>query len=137
MHDTLTLLIFLAGIGQLGVLVAAALVPLRLQWATTFAGLPKLQRQLCWVYAGYIVLAIVAFGTISITCAADLAAGGPLARALSGYMAVFWGIRLCLQAVLDVKDHLTAWWLNLGYQALTLLFISFTAVFGYAALAAR
>ena len=50
------------------------------------------------------------------------------------YGAVFWGVRLCLQAVFDVKPHLTAWWLTAGYHTLTVLFLSFTAVYGYAAL---
>jgi hypothetical protein len=47
---------------------------------------------------------------------------------------VFWGIRVVLQAVLDVKEHLTAWWLTAGYHALTVLFVYFTAVYAWAAL---
>jgi hypothetical protein len=35
--------------------------------------------------------------------------------------------------VLDVKAHLTAWWLAAGYHALTALFLSFTLLYGYAA----
>jgi hypothetical protein len=51
-----------------------------------------------------------------------------------GYAAVFWGVRLGLQAVFDVKPHLTARWLAAGYHTLTALFLFFTAVYGYAAL---
>ena len=51
-----------------------------------------------------------------------------------GYVAIFWGIRLGLQPVFDVKEHLTARWLKAGYHSLTLLFASFTVLFGYAAL---
>ncbi len=54
---------------------------------------------------------------------------------MCGYIAVFWGIRLSLQAVLDVKQHLATWWLALGYHTLTLLFLSFTLLFAWAALA--
>ena len=43
-------------------------------------------------------------------------------------------LRLGLQAVFDVKPHLTAWWLKLGYHTLTVLFLFFTAVYSYAAL---
>ncbi len=50
------------------------------------------------------------------------------------YIAVFWGLRLPLQAAFDVKPHLTTWWLRLGYHTLTMLFLSFTLVYGYAAL---
>ena len=110
----MTDLIFFAGIAQLCVLVASALVPIRLKWKTDLQVLPRLHRQLYWVYGGYVVLAIVALGLISLTNAAQLASGSMLARSVCGYIAVFWGIRLSLQAVLDVKEHLTTWWLRAG-----------------------
>ncbi len=61
-------------------------------------------------------------------------AGGWLARGVCGYIAVFWGVRLALQGVFDVKQHLSAWWLKAGYHALTALFVGFTLIYGYAAL---
>lgn len=61
--------------------------------------------------------------------------GSGLARGLCAYVAVFWDVRLCLQAIFDVKEHLTAWWLKLGYHLLTALFLFFTAIYAYAALA--
>ena len=124
----------LAGAGQLCVLVASALVPLRLNFRRDLAALPTLHRQLCWTYGGYVVLGIVTLGTISLACADELAAGSRLARAVCGYGAVFWGVRLGLQAVFDVKPHLTARWLAVGYHALTVLFLFFSAVYAYAAL---
>jgi hypothetical protein len=124
----------LAGAGQLCVLVASALVPLRLNWKHDLAVLPTLHRQLYWTYGGYVVLGIVALGTISLACADEVAGGSRLARAVCLYGAAFWGVRLGLQAVFDVKPHLTAWWLAAGYHTLTALFATFTAVYGYAAL---
>ena len=126
-------LIRLAGAGQLSVLVASALVPFRLNWKRDLAPLPTLHRQMYWTYGGYVVLGIVALGGISLGCAGELAAGTPLARAVCAYGAVFWGVRLALQAVFDVRPHLTAWWLAAGYHALTGLFLFFTAVYVYAA----
>jgi hypothetical protein len=134
MQEELKTLIILAGVGQLGVLVASALVPFRLNWKTELGGLSPLHRQMYWVYGGYVVLAIVAFGFISLLNAEELAGGGGLARGVCGYMAVFWGVRLVLQGVFDVKEHLTAWWLRVGYHILTALFVSFTLIYGYAAL---
>src|SRR5438105_14025434 len=125
MHLTLTNWIMLGGVGQLGVLVASSLVPFQLDWKRELSVLAKLHRQLYWVYGGYVVLAIVAFGLISLFQAEELAQGSGLARCLCGYMAAFWGIRLSLQAVLDVKEHLSTWWLKLGYHTLTVLFLSF------------
>lgn len=127
-------LIRLAGAGQLCVLVASALVPLRLNWKRDLAVLPTLHRQLYWTYGGYVVMGIVALGAVSLACGDDLAAGSRLGRAVCLYGAAFWGVRLCLQAVFDVKPHLTAWWLTAGYHTLTALFVTFTAVYGYAAL---
>jgi hypothetical protein len=87
-----------------------------------------------WVYGGYVVLSIVAFGLICLCNANELADGSRLARAFCGYVAVFWGVRLVLQAVLDVRGHLTCWWLRWGYRGLTVLFFAFTAIFAWSAL---
>ena len=62
MDNLLSTLIFAAGIGQLSVLIASALVPSRLNWKEELGQLPRLLQQMYWVYAGYVVLAIIAFG---------------------------------------------------------------------------
>ena len=133
MYETLPTLTTLAGAGQLCVLIASALVPSRLRWRTTLSGLSRLHRQMYWVYGGYVVLAIVAFGLISLFNAEEMAAGSGLARGVCAFIAVFWGIRLTLQAFLDVKEHLSVWWLKVGYNTLTVLFVLFTLVYGFAA----
>ncbi|MEM0912977.1 MAG: hypothetical protein AAGB29_00300 [Planctomycetota bacterium] len=133
----LSTLIFLGGLGHFGVLIASALVPFKLDWSAVFSALPKLHRQMYWTYGGYVVLAIVAFGVIATTCSAELASGTRLARAVCGFIAVFWAIRLALQPVFDVKPFLTAWWLRAGYHTLTVVFVLLVAIFGWAALAPR
>jgi len=125
--------IFLAGIGQLGVLFASALVPFQLNWKEAYAPLPKLHRQLVWVYGGYIVLSILSLGLICLFCSRELASGSTLARAFSVYGMVFWGIRLTLQGVFDVQQHLTNRWLHLGYHSLTLVFVGVTVIYAWAA----
>jgi hypothetical protein len=126
--------LFAAGIGQLCVLVASALVPIRLNWKTCLAGLPGLVRQLFWIYGGYVVLSIISLALICLINADELASGGMLARSVCVYGAVFWGIRLTLQPALDANPFLTRWWLKTGYHLLSLLFAGFTAVFIWAAL---
>lgn len=123
--------ILLAGIGQLCVLVASALVPVQLNWRETFVVLPKLVRQMYWVYGGYVVLGIVSLALISITCHDELASGTPLARAVCAYSLAFWGIRLGLQGVLDARPHLTKWWLTAGYHLLTVFFVLFVVVYAW------
>jgi len=134
MQTMLGSLIFMAGVGQLGVLIASALVPFRLNWRGELQCLSRLHRQMYWVYGGYIVLSIVAFAALSILNSRELASGSALARGFCAYVAVFWGIRVGLQAVFDVKDHVTTWWLKAGYFVLTLMFAALTVVYTWAAL---
>jgi hypothetical protein len=81
-----------------------------------------------------VVLAISAFGLICLFNANELSNGSGLARGICGYIAIFWGVRLALQWVLDVEAHLSTGWLRLGYFLLTILFAGFTLLFGFAAL---
>lgn len=126
--------VFLGGIAQLGILVASALVPFQLNWRKELSGLRRIHRQMYWIYGGYVVLAIVAFGLISICHSEEMASGKGLARSLCLFIATFWGIRLFLQSQLDVREHLRVWWLKLGYHLLTVLFVILTVIFLLAAL---
>lgn len=119
-------LIYIAGWLQISVLIASALVPVRLNWKEVFKSLPKLHRQLYWVYGGYVVLAIIFNGTVCIFNSTALANGSMLSRFVCGYLACFWGIRLCLQGVLNVEQFLTNDILKFGYGFLTILFTFFT-----------
>ena len=133
---TLTNLIVLAGFAQLLTLVAAAMVPMHLHWRTELQPLSRLHRQMHWVYGGYVVLSIVAFAALSIFNAGELASGTGLARGVCAYVAVFWGIRLALQAIFDINPYLPRPWMKAGYAALGVLFASFTAIYGWAAVRA-
>ena len=99
------------------------------------AVLSRLHRQMYWVYGGYVVLAIAAFGLISLFNAVELAAGSGLARWVCGYNAVFWGVRLVLQGIFDVeKEHLSSWWRGWALHADD-LFAGFALLYGFAAFA--
>ena len=135
MRDHLPLILRLAGAAQLSILIASALVPFRLNWKRDLASLPKLHTQMYWTYGGYVVMCIVAFGVGSLLLADELASGTPLARSACGFVAVFWGVRVCLQPVFDAKPYLTKWWLKTGYHTLTVLFAALTLVYAFAALA--
>ena len=80
MREYLPTLITIAGCGQLSVLVASALVPVQLNWRQDLQVLNRLQRQMVWVYGGYVVLSIISFGVISLTNAHELASGSRLAQ---------------------------------------------------------
>ena len=122
-------MVIVAGCGQLGILIASSLVPSQLKWKQELAGLKKLHRQMHWVYAGYVVIAIFSFGLMSAFCADEFVSGSKLSRALSAYIAVFWGIRLMLQAVFDLKSSLDAVWKRCGFHLLTLAFTYLTILY--------
>jgi hypothetical protein len=126
--------IFAAGLAQASVLIASVHVPTALRWREELRSLPHLHRQMHWVYGGYVVLSIVAFAAISVTNARELAEGGAVARALCAYIAVFWGIRLGLQAMFDLRPYLTTPIKRAGATVLTILFALLTVVYGVAAL---
>ena len=127
--------IFLAGALHFGVLIASALVPQVLDWRADLARVSTLTRRVVWVHGAYVVLVIVAIGSVSLLQADALASNSPLARSVCAFVALFWGGRLMLQyGVLDAKDHLRTRLLRAGYHGLTLVFLYFTIVFGWAAL---
>ena len=127
----LPLAIQVAGALQVSILIASALVPQQLNWKEAFAVLPKLHRQMYWIYGIYTAAAILTLGLFSLFASADLAGDSRLARMVCGANALFWGIRLCLQGVMDAKPFLTRWWLTAGYHLLTVLFLAFTAFYGW------
>jgi len=49
MDTGLSRLIFVAGVGQLSVLIASALVPIRLNWREELVKLSRLHRQMYWL----------------------------------------------------------------------------------------
>lgn len=127
--------LFLGGIAHFGILLASAMVPIALDWRRSLATLPLLLQQLFWVYGAFIVMMIVAFGTLTLMNLETLAEGGTLlARSFCGLITVFWLVRLLVQfLVLDAKPHLTNLFYRIGYHALTLVFLFLVGVYGTAA----
>lgn len=123
--------IYIIGWGQMCVLIASALVPVRLEWRTGLAALPRLLRQLVWVYGSYVVLSIIALGLICIGNADELASGTRLSRSFCAYGTAFWGIRLALQPFLSAKPFLDRPLFRIGYHLLTILFVAFTIILGW------
>ena len=132
---TMKTLLFIGSALHFCILLASAVAPFAADWKSNLAPLPRLLRQMFWVYGGFIVLVIVGFGTLSIGHVDQIAAGVPLARGLAAFIAAFWLARLTVQLfVFDAKPFLTHWFLKTGYHGLTFVFIYLAAVFGCAAL---
>jgi hypothetical protein len=126
-------LLQIAGLLQLSILIASALVPRVLDWPRNLAGLNPFLRKLFWVYGGFIVFVIIGFATLTFLHAGPMAAGEPVARSLCAFIAIFWAARLVVQfAVFDARPFLTNWFFKIGYHALTVLFAVIVLIYGWA-----
>jgi len=137
MNSLLTLL-RIAGLLHFALLTASALTPRALDWRANLASLHPFLRRLFWVYGSFIVLVIVAFGTLTLRHGSEMAAGTPLGRSLCVFIAAFWLARLLVQLfVFDARPFLTTPLYKIGYHGLTVVFIYFAAVYGIAALGGK
>ena len=134
--NLLTLALYIAGAGQLGILIASAMVPRVLDWKSALAPLTPFLRRLFWVYGCFIVLTITALGVLTLMHAPAMAAGEPVARSLAAFTGIFWLARSIVQfAVFDARPYLTTPWLRLGYHTLTVAFNLLVIVYAVAAIA--
>ena len=94
----LSLALWLAGLGHFVLLIASAQVPARLGWKTDLARLTDFNRKLMWTYAGTTLLTIVAFGILTLVLHDAFLARDRAAVALAAFIAVFWTLRLVVDA---------------------------------------
>jgi len=133
--NTPTLLLELAGVMHLGLLWAGALMPRTVNLRNHIAVLPPFIQRLFWVYYAFIGLCLISFGLITVTFAGTLAAGDGLARAVCGFLAVFWTIRLIAATfIFDMRPYLTNRFRRLGYHAMNIVFIYLPIIYAWTAL---
>jgi len=94
-------LIWVAGLLQLGIAAANLLLPRILRYRENLARMSPMVREIFLVHSGYIVLVLIAFGTMSLVFAPDLAGGSRLGRFLSAFLALFWWLRIPVQLAYD------------------------------------
>lgn len=130
------LLLKLASLTYLGLIAAGLLMPKVTGVWTEAKRMSPFAQGLFRTYYLFIGLCLVSFGLGSWVYAAELASGAPLARAVCGFLAVFWLIRLVAAIwILDVRPYLTDTWRKVGYQLTNIVFGSLP--FFYAWLAWR
>jgi len=130
----LTTFLQIAGALHLGLVWAGATMPRAVSLRVHLATLPPFVRRLFWVYYAFIGVTLLGFGLITFFYAPALAGGAPLARALCGFLAGFWMLRLIIAAfVFDVRPYLTTGYYRLGYHSTTVAFIYLMAVYARAA----
>jgi hypothetical protein len=131
----LTLCLRVAGLMYIGLFCAGITMPRVVQLGLHVKTLPLFIRRLFWVYYMFIGLCLLGFGALTFAYARPLATGGGLPRALCGFLAAFWLLRMVVAAfVLDVRPYLKNWRLRLGYHATNAVFSLLTVVYAWAAL---
>lgn len=132
--NTITLL-RLAALTYLGLLAAGLLMPRVVGLREHLRTLPTFIRQLFWVYYSFIGLCLVSFGLGTFFLADQLASGTPLARAVCGFLAVFWTVRFIAGTfVFDLRPYLTSRWRRVGLMAANAVFTCLPVLYGWVAL---
>ena len=136
MSDSLLILgVRLAGCFHFVTLLLACFTPIPPDWDKNLDSLPLIHRRFAVAQNISIGAMIAVLGLFSLCFAPVLVGGMPLARAVCGTTALFWGGRFCVLPWLGVRPTLTTPWLKLGY---TLLLVEcFTYAVAYAWLALR
>lgn len=130
-----TWLVTLAGIGQLALIVISLAIPRILRWREQMTTWRPLTRQLFWTYAGYIWATNLCFGLVSTIGPHWLLDGSPLAAAVTGFIALYWGARLIIQfAYFDRSDMPVGPGYRLAEAAMVGLFAFLTLTYGGALL---
>jgi alginate O-acetyltransferase complex protein AlgI len=95
----ISLLPWIYAAGLLHLLIASVnfFAARRFRYGENLARVTPVVRQVFIVQNAYIVLVLAAFSTLCFGFAAELAGGSSLGRYLSGFLAVFWGLRVLVQ----------------------------------------
>jgi hypothetical protein len=125
-----------AGLMHGGLIAAGATMPRAVNLRQHVGKLPPFIHRLFWVYYSFIAFFLVGFGALSFFLAPQLASGTALARAVCGFLAVFWTMRLAVAAfVFDVRPYLTSALWKTGYHLTNAVFAVLPVIYGWGALA--
>lgn len=125
--------VFLAGVGQLCLVLVSLAIPRVLRWSDDVAKLRPLTRQVFWTYAAYIWSTNLFFGVVSVAFPTELVAGGPVSFALTGFITLYWAARVGIQFVyFDRSDAPQGVIFIVGEWLLVGLFLLLTVIYGYA-----
>jgi len=125
--------VIFAGVGQLILVAASAVIPRCLDWKGPLAVLPLLMRQLFWTYAAYILGMHLFFGLISVIGTHLLLDKTPQAAILCGLMMTWWLVRIGLQFFCFDRKGIPQTRFNILAEVLLVsLFLSLTIIYGLA-----
>jgi hypothetical protein len=132
--NTVVLLRF-AALTYLGIVAAGLLMPRVVGLWEHLRPLPDFIRKLFFVYYGFIGLCLISFGAGTFVFAEELASGSPLARAVCGFLAVFWAARFFVATfVFDLRPYLTNVWRRVGLAMANTVFACLPIFYAFVAL---
>jgi len=123
----------LAALTHFGLVAAGVLMPLTTGLWAEADRMSPFGRRLFRIYYSFIGLCLISFGTGSWFLARELASGTVLARAMCGFLAAFWIVRLVAACVLDVRPYLVNGWWKLGYHTTNVVFSVLPVLYGWIA----
>ena len=130
-----TLLLKLAALTYLGLIAAGLLMPRVVGLREHLGTLPRFIRQLFWVYYTFIGLCLISFGLGTFFLAEQLSSGTVLARAVCGFLALFWSVRFVAGTfVFNLRPYLTTRWRRVGLLTANLVFTCLPIVYGWVAI---
>ena len=134
MSDSLLILgVRVAGGFHFATLVLACFTPIPPDWDTNLAKLPLIHRRFAVAQNFSIGTMIAVLGLFSLCFAPELVGGTPLARAVCGATALFWGGRAGVLPWLGVRSTLTTPLLKLGHTLLVAECLTYALAYGWLA----
>lgn len=122
-------LLFSAGLLHFCQLPAMMFSPKMLGWDEDLAKLSTINRRIVLVMGGGIMLTVLGSGVVVAFNARHIAAGGPLARALSLFLASLWIYRGSIQVAIYARIWPSGWFARLSHYGLVVLFGYLSAVY--------
>ena len=130
LEHLLNLALWLAGIGHFCVLGASVQVPARLGWKEDLPKLTPFNRKLMYVYGGFTVLTIAAFGVLTLYLHGEMLRGERAATALAVFIAVYWTARIGVDFLYyEHKDWPRGTQFVVGHILLTGLFFALSVTY--------
>lgn len=131
MRELLSIGLTLAGLGLVILVVASLWIPRVLRWKEKLAGLTPLMRELWWTYSLYIWGSHCFFAVLALGHRDWLLGGSPAAAVVSGFICLWWSVRVYLQFFgFDFEEVEDTPLNRLAKGGLTLLFVFLTVIFG-------
>lgn len=124
-------LISFAGVVHLLIAAANFFLPAMLGYRENLALVSPIIRQIFIVHSIYIVLVLIGFSSLCFFFPGELAGESPLGRSISGFLALFWLLRIGIQA--SYYDRAVKRRNRSGNAIFLLAFLYLAGVFGFAA----